>query len=268
MQNISKKELTIVKIGGNIIDDASKLHLFLEKFNSIKGAKILVHGGGKLATEMSAKLGIEAKMVNGRRITDLKTLEIVVMVYSGINKSMAAMLSSMGAKSIGICGADLNLIPAAKRVKSDIDYGFVGDILSDKIPVNDWNIFLEAGICPVVAPITADTSGQLLNTNADTIASTLAQALSKLYSVRLIYCFEKNGVLKNQEDENSVLPIIKAQEYTELHRRKIISDGMIPKLDNAWEAVRQGVDKVIIGNALHIEKLTSPTHVTGTLLIL
>ncbi len=263
-----KKELTIVKIGGNIIDNADKLQSFLEKFNAIQGAKILVHGGGKLATDMSAKLGIEAKMINGRRITDLKTLEIVAMVYSSINKAMAAKLSSMSAKAIGICGADLNLIPATKRGKGEIDYGFVGDILPDKIPANDWNIFLEAGICPVVAPITADASGQLLNTNADTIASSVAQALSKLYTVRLIYCFEKNGVLKNQEDENSVLPIIKAQEYSELHRRKIISDGMIPKLDNAWEAVRQGVDKVIIGNAMHIEKLTSPTHVTGTLLIL
>jgi acetylglutamate kinase len=263
-----KKELTIVKIGGNIIDNADKLQSFLEKFNAIQGAKILVHGGGKLATDMSAKLGIEAKMINGRRITDLQTLEIVAMVYSGINKAMAAKLSSMGAKAIGICGADLNLIPATKRGKGEIDYGFVGDILPDQIPANDWNIFLEAGICPVVAPITADSSGQLLNTNADTIASSVAQALSKLYSVRLIYCFEKNGVLKNQEDENSVLPIIKAQEYSELHRRKIISDGMIPKLDNAWETIRQGVDKVIIGNAAHIEKLTSPTHVTGTLLIL
>jgi len=263
-----KKELTIVKIGGNIIDNAEKLHSFLEKFNTINGAKILVHGGGKLATEMSNKLGIEAKMVHGRRITDLKTLEVVVMVYCGINKSMAAKLSSMGAKAIGICGADLNMIPAEKREKGDIDYGFVGDILPEKIPANDWSVLLEFGICPVVAPITADASGQLLNTNADTIASSVAQTLSKLYTVRLIYCFEKNGVLKNQEDENSVLPIIKSQEYTELHRRKIISDGMIPKLDNAWEAVRQGVDKVIIGNAAHIDKLTSPTHVTGTLLIL
>ncbi|HTB32434.1 MAG TPA: acetylglutamate kinase [Bacteroidia bacterium] len=265
---MNKKELTIVKIGGNIIDNADKLQSFLEKFNAIKGGKILVHGGGKLATEMSARLGIEAKMVNGRRITDLPTLEIVAMVYSGINKAMAAKLSSMGAKSIGVCGADLNLIPAAKRIKGDIDYGFVGDILQDKIPVNDWALFLEAGICPVVAPITADASGQLLNTNADTIASSLAQVLSQLYSVRLIYCFEKNGVLKNQEDENSVLPVIKAREYAELHRRKIISEGMIPKLDNAWEAVKQGVDKVIIGNAAHIEKLSSPTHITGTLLVL
>ena len=263
-----KKELTIVKIGGNIIDNADKLQLFLEKFNAIKGAKILAHGGGKLATDISAKLGIEAKMINGRRITDIQTLEIVSMVYNGINKSIVAKLNSLGAKSIGICGADLNLIPASKRGKGEVDYGFVGDIVPDKIPVNDWNLFLEAGVCLVVAPITADTFGQLLNTNADTIASAVAQALSKLYRVKLIYCFEKNGVLLNPTDENSVVPIIKAQEYAELHKRKIISDGMIPKLDNAWEALKQGVDKVIIGNALHIEKLTEPMHQTGTLLIL
>lgn len=263
-----KKELTIVKIGGNIIDSKEKLNSFLEKFNTIKGAKILVHGGGKLATDISAKLGIEAKMVNGRRITDLQTLEIVAMVYSGINKAMAAQLNSIGTKSIGICGADLGMIPAQKRAIGDIDYGYVGDILPNDIPADYWTLFLESDVCPVVAPITADATGQLLNTNADTIASSLAQALSKLYTVKLIYCFEKNGVLKNHADENSVLPIIKAQEYTELHRRKIISDGMIPKLDNAWEAVRQGVDKVIIGNAIYIDKLTSPTHTTGTLLIL
>lgn len=265
---MSKKELTVVKIGGNIIDHPEKLQSFLEKFNSITGTKILIHGGGKLATEMSSRLGIEAKMVNGRRITDLLTLEIVAMVYTGINKSIVAKLNSMGGKSIGICGADLNMIPAEKRKKGDIDYGFVGDILSDKIPVDSWITLLSAGICPVVAPITADASGQLLNTNADTIASSIAQALSKLYSVKLIYCFEKNGVLVNPADENSVIPIIKSQEYVELNRRKVISDGMIPKLDNAWEALNQGVDKVIIGNALHIEELTEPMHKTGTLLIL
>lgn len=263
-----KKELTIVKIGGNIIDDKEKLYSFLEKFQAINGAKILVHGGGKRATEISGKLGIEAKMVDGRRITDMKTLEIVVMVYSGINKSIVALLTFLGAKSLGICGADLNMIPAKKRTNSEIDYGFVGDVIQEKIPANDWDMFLDAGICPVVAPITADAAGQLLNTNADTIASSLAQALSKLYSVKLIYCFEKNGVLKNHADENSVIPIIKSQEYSGLHERKIISDGMIPKLDNAWEALNKGVDKVIIGNALHIEKLTEPMHQTGTLLIL
>lgn len=262
------KELTIVKIGSNIIDDEKKLHSFLQKFNRIPGAKILVHGGGKLATELSTRLGIEAKRVNGRRITDAQTLEIVVMVYSGINKYIVAQLNSMGAKAIGICGADLDMIPATKRKKGDIDYGFVGDILPDKIPVNNWQTFINGGICPIVAPITSDNSGQLLNTNADTIASSVAQALGRHYAVKLIYCFEKNGVLKNPGDENSVIEKIDAEKYEVLKEEKIISDGMIPKLDNAFEAMRKGVSKVIIGNALQMEQLTSPRHQTGTLLIL
>lgn len=262
------KELTIVKIGGNIIDDTEKLNSFLEKLNLIKGAKILVHGGGKRATEISGKLGIEAKIVDGRRLTDMKTLEIVVMVYSGINKLIVAQLNSLGTKSLGICGADLNLIPAKKRANSKIDYGFVGDVLQEEIPVDKWEMLLDGNICPVVAPITADAAGQLLNTNADTIASSIAQVLTKQYTVKLIYCFEKNESIVNPADENSVIPIIKSQEYNGLHERKIISDGMLPKLDNAWEALNRGVDKVIIGNALHIEKLTEPMHKTGTLLIL
>lgn len=262
------KELTIVKIGGNIIDSKENLHSFLQKFNTIQGAKILVHGGGKIATEISAKLGIEAKMVNGRRITDLQTLEIVVMVYSGINKLIAAQLNAGGTKSIGVCGADMNLIPAKKRAKGDVDYGFVGDILTDEIKKDNWQLLLDAGICPVVAPITADASGQLLNTNADSIASSIAQALSKIYNVKLIYCFEKNGVLRNPADENSVISKIGMQEYESLKEQKIISDGMIPKLDNSFDAMKQGVSKVIIGHALQIEKLTSPIHETGTLLTL
>jgi|SRR6185312_13400469 len=262
------KELTIVKIGGNIIDSKENLNSFLQKFNTIKGAKILVHGGGKIATEISARLGLEAKMVNGRRITDLQTLEIVVMVYSGINKSIVAQLNVGGTKSIGVCGADMSLIPAKKRAKGDIDYGFVGDVLADEMKTDNWQLLLDAGICPVVAPITADASGQLLNTNADTIASSVAQALSHIYNVKLIYCFEKNGVLRNPTDENSVISKIDMQEYESLKEKKIISDGMIPKLDNAFDAMKQGVSKVIIGHALYIEKLTDTAHETGTLLIL
>jgi len=262
------KELTIVKIGGNIIDSKKNLHSFLEKFNTIKGSKILVHGGGKVATDMSAQLGIKAQMVNGRRITDIQTLDIVVMVYNGLNKSIVAQLNSMGANAIGICGADLNMLPATKRQKDDIDYGFVGDVVLNKIPAANWQMFLDRGICPVVAPITTDASGQLLNTNADTIASSIAQALSKLYDIKLIYCFEKDGVLRNPADENSVISKIQMEEYLQLKDQKIISDGMIPKLDNAFDAIKQGVNKVIIGNALYIEKLTTSVHQTGTLLTL
>jgi acetylglutamate kinase len=263
-----KKELTIVKVGGNIIDDEIKLHSFLKKFSKVKGAKILVHGGGKLATDLSAKIGIETKMVNGRRITNAETLKVVVMVYTATNKSIVAHLNALGNKSIGICGADMNMIPAKKRDIEDIDYGLVGDVLLDKIPIKDWNIFLEENICPVVAPITADSTGQLLNTNADTIASSIAQSLGELYSVKLIYCFEKDGVLKNPIDDTSVIQNIIPDEYTSLKGQGIISKGMIPKLDNAWEALNNGVDKVIIGNALHIELLTSTTHKTGTQLSL
>jgi acetylglutamate kinase len=262
------KELTIVKIGGNIIDSKEKLQSFLEKFNAVKGAKILVHGGGKIATDMSGRLGIEARMVNGRRITDEPTLGIIVMVYSGVNKSIAARLNAIGTKSIGVCGADLNMIPATKRQKGDIDYGFVGDVSTDKINTDNWQIFIDAGVCPVVAPITVDEEGQLLNTNADTIASSLAQALSKLYFVNLIYCFEKNGVLRNPADENSVILKIQMEEYLQLKDQKIISDGMIPKLDNAFDAIQLGVKKVIIGNALYIDKLTGSTNEMGTLLTL
>jgi acetylglutamate kinase len=263
-----KKELTIVKVGGNIIDDEVKLHSFLKKFNKVKGFKILVHGGGKLATDLSVKMGIATKMVNGRRITDAETLKVVVMVYTATNKSIVAQLNALGTVSIGICGADLNMIPAKKREVANIDYGFVGDVLVNEIPAEEWNKSLERGVCSVVAPITADLTGQLLNTNADTIASSVAQALGKLYSVKLIYCFEKDGVLKNPIDDTSVIQNIRPDEYTSLKGQGIISKGMIPKLDNAWNALNSGVNDVIIGNALHIDKLTSSTHKTGTQLSL
>jgi acetylglutamate kinase len=250
------KELFIIKVGGNVIDDTGKLDIFLKKFNAQKGHKILVHGGGKLATDMSVKLGIEAKMVDGKRITDAETLKIVTMVYAGqINKSIVAALNTLGTNALGVCGADMNLIPAIKRAVGNIDYGFVGDVLLDKIPVKHWTDLLDKNICPVVAPITADASGQLLNTNADTIASSIAQALSKIYKVTLIYCFEKDGVLRDPNDESSVIAMIQPQAYSALKNGGIISKGMIPKLDNAWDAMKAGVNKVIIGNALQIDSL-------------
>ncbi|HTB06632.1 MAG TPA: acetylglutamate kinase [Bacteroidia bacterium] len=263
-----KKELIIVKVGGNVIDSEENLFSFLKKFHSIKGHKILVHGGGKLATDLSNMLGIEAKMVDGKRITDAETLKVVVMVYSGINKTITTELNAFGTEATGICGANMNLLPAKKREKGNIDYGFVGDILLDKISSTEWQKILEQDICPVVAPLTADAKGQLLNTNADTIASSIAQALSQLYSVRLIYCFEKDGVLKDPNDNSSLIEHITPAEYLNLKSEGIISKGMIPKLDNAWEALRSGVDKVLIGNALYIEELTTSEHKTGTLLSL
>lgn len=263
-----KQELTIIKVGGNVIDSEEAITAFLKKFHAVKGLKILVHGGGKLATEISNKLGIEAKMVEGKRITDAETLKIVVMVYSGINKSVTAQLNALGTKAIGVCGADLNLIPARKREKGAIDYGFAGDVQLAHIPVAEWDSLLQRNICPVVAPITADASGQLLNTNADTIASSVAQALSNTYTVKLIYCFEKDGVLKDPDDIKSVIEHIRPGEYVKLKEQGIISKGMIPKLDNAWQALGQGVDSVVIGNALYIDELSAPACKTGTLLSL
>jgi len=261
------KELFIIKIGGNVIDSKENLSVFLKKFHAINSPKILIHGGGKLATDLSTKLGIESKLVDGKRITDAATLEIITMVYSGINKSIVAQLQAMGTDSIGVCGADLNMIPAKKRAVGTIDYGFVGDVLIDKIPVTHWADLLEKNICPVVAPITADASGQLLNTNADTVASSIAQALSKIYKVTLIYCFEKSGVLQNPADENSVIPLIQPEAYSSFKSQGVISKGMIPKLDNSFDAMKNGVSKVIIGNALHIDKLISSkegTHLSLT----
>jgi acetylglutamate kinase len=254
------KELFIIKVGGNVIDDPEKLRTFLKKFSAISALKILVHGGGKLATDLSAKLGIEAKMVEGKRITDADTLKIVTMVYAGtINKSMVAQLNALGTNALGVCGADMNLIPAKKREVGAIDYGFVGDVLLEKIPVEQWGILLDKNICPVVAPITSDYSGQLLNTNADTIASSVAQALCKAYKVTLIYCFEKDGVLKDPNDDASVIASIKPEIYSSLKNDGIISKGMIPKLDNSFGAMKKGVAKVIIGNALQVDKLLSST---------
>src|SRR6185312_10753488 len=231
------KELYIIKVGGNVIDDEKNLGIFLKKFSAINAPKILVHGGGKLATDLSSKLGIEAKMVDGKRITDGNTLEIVTMVYAGlINKSIVAKLNSLGTNTLGVCGADMGLIPAKK-----------------------WTDLLDNNICAVVAPITADAKGQLLNTNADTIASSIAQALSKAYKTTLIYCFEKDGVLSNPKDDTSVIREIQMKMYAQLKSEGIISKGMIPKMDNSWEAINKGVAKVVIGNALEVDKLISST---------
>ncbi len=261
------RELFIIKVGGNVIDDEKDMDLFLEKFSKIPFPKILVHGGGKIATEVSERLGIEAKMVDGKRITDKDTLKIVTMVYAGlVNKTIVGKLNRLGNSSLGICGADLNLIPARKRTGTAIDYGYVGDIITSEIPVERWAGMLDKDICPVVAPITAASNGGLLNTNADTIASALAQALCKTFKVTLIYCFEKDGVLQNPKDENSVIPVITPESYMLLKSSGVISKGMIPKLDNSWEAIRNGVYKVIIGNANKINELINSN--LGTRLVL
>lgn len=259
--------LHIVKIGGNIIDDAAKLQHFLNDFALITGPKILVHGGGKIATEVSKSLGIEAQLIDGRRITDAGSLKVVTMVYAGlINKNMVAQLQSYQCNAIGLTGADANCIPAKKRQVGIIDYGYVGDIDTDMINSISLQFMLNNNLTPIFAPITHDGNGNLLNTNADTIASTLAVALSLFFDVRLIYCFEKKGVLENVSDENSVIPEVSAKTYPELKSNGIIVQGMIPKMDNAMQALAKGVKAVYIAHADDVLTITNQQEAAGTLL--
>lgn len=243
----------IIKIGGNVIDDEEQLHLFLEKFAALQGKKILVHGGGKIATRVADSLGVEVKMLEGRRITDEKMLDVVTMVYAGLtNKKLVALLQKNNCDAVGLSGADGNIIKAVKRAVKQVDYGYVGDILFDSVNTLSLKKFLDAGFTPVFSAITHNGLGQLLNTNADTIASALAISLSKIYDTQLIYCFEKNGVLRDVSDESSVIKSINIEEFQRLKLDKVIFEGMIPKLDNAFEAISKGVKNVYIGNALNL----------------
>ena len=244
------EQLTIIKIGGNVIDNSANLHRFLLDFTALPGKKILVHGGGKVATDLGISLGVEAKMVEGRRITDIETLRIVTMVYAGlINKNMVAQLQAKGCNAIGLSGADGNIIQAVKRPVVTIDYGFVGDIPEAAIDTYTLNSLLQAGLTPVLCAITHDGEGQLLNTNADTIASAVAVSMSAVYHTSLVYCFEKKGVLKDVDDESSLVKEIKSAEFEGLKEEGIVSGGMIPKLHNAFEAIKAGVSTVYIGKA-------------------
>ena len=249
-------ELSIIKIGGNIIDDESKLAAFLDAFAAVKGKKILVHGGGKLATRLAEGLGIRQQLVDGRRITDAETLKIVTMVYAGtINKSIVAQLQARGCDAIGLSGADGNAILAHKRSHPTIDYGYVGDV--DAINTSLLTSLLLLDKTLVFSPITHDGKGQLLNTNADTIAQEIARGLSATFEVSLVYSFEKSGVLMNADDDTSVIGRIDPAYYQELKQRQVIFAGMIPKLDNAFAALRSGVEKVIIGKAEQLPQLLS-----------
>jgi acetylglutamate kinase len=249
-----KQPLYIIKIGGNIIDDANRLSTFLNEFSSIEGKKILVHGGGKIATTLAEKLGIKQTIVDGRRITDSETLKIIIMVYAGyVNKNIVALLQANGLNAIGLTGADGNVILAHKRRNAAIDYGFAGDI--DHINADFIQELLEKDMTLVFAPVTHDNKGQLLNTNADTLAQELAKGLSGAYAVTLIYSFEKNGVLLDTLDENSVIKEINPDSYKRLKDDQKIVAGMIPKLDNAFAALNNGVKKVVIGNAIQLHSL-------------
>jgi acetylglutamate kinase len=247
------EKLSIVKIGGNIIEDETSLNAFLKLFSNLEGNKILVHGGGKRATHIASKLGIESKMVNGRRITDAETLEVITMVYGGlVNKNIVAKLQALHIDAIGLTGADINSIKSEKRPVKEVDFGFVGDV--KKVAHNSINKLIKADFTPVFCAITHDGNGQLLNTNADTITSTIAVGMSEIYETSIYYCFELNGVLRDFDDKNSVVKLINSETYQELLDDKIITDGMLPKLENCFDALKNGVHKVNMGNTTMLTK--------------
>ena len=243
-----REHLIIIKVGGKIVEEEASLRTLLKDFSRIAGCKILVHGGGKSATALAEKLGIETKIVDGRRITDADTLKVATMVYAGlVNKNIVAGLQALGTNAIGLSGADLDIIRAVKRPVGAIDYGFVGDI--NWVNAQALSELIDNGAVPVIAPITHDGKGSLLNTNADTIASELARSLCSKYELRLIFCFEKQGVLLDESDEKSVIPEIDPVLFEELKASGVISGGMIPKLESGFNALKRGVSAVVITNA-------------------
>lgn len=259
--------VTVVKIGGNVIDSPELLTVFLERYSQIEGPKVLVHGGGKIASAVSKALGVEPQMVDGRRITDAKTIDIVTMVYAGlVNKKVVAQLQSLGCNAIGLSGADANIICGVKRPAQPIDFGFVADLNEDSINVEVLSQLLDAGISPVFSAIVHDGGGHLLNCNADTIASSLAVTLSKKKEVKLVYCFEKKGVLKDVEDDSSVIGLIKYGEFEGLKSSGIVAKGMIPKLQNSFEALQKGVLSVVITQAEDVLLAASADGGCGTTL--
>ena len=248
-----KERLTIIKVGGAVVEDEAQLTQLLKDFSAIEGRKVLVHGGGRKATKVAESLGIESKMVKGRRITDAEMLSVVTMVYGGlVNKNLVARLQANGVNALGLTGADIDVIRSHKRpLKDGVDFGFVGDV--DKADGKMLSRLIENGITPVMAPLTHDGEGHLLNTNADTIASETAIALAPYYDVTLIFCFEKKGVLRNPDDDDSVIPIITRANFITLKADGTISGGMLPKIENALSAIDSGVGKVIITLATAID---------------
>jgi acetylglutamate kinase len=257
-------KISVIKIGGNVIDYPEKLDEFLKIFAKFPGHKILVHGGGIMASRFGESLGVMPEMVDGRRITDKDTLDVVTMVYAGlINKNIVAKLQALQVNAIGMTGADGNIIRSNKRPIKEIDYGFVGDIQEINVKLIDH--LLTGELLPVVNAITHDGKGQLLNTNADSIASALATSLAVEHQVNLYFCFNKSGVLIDENNENSIIPLINADIYKELKREKVIHSGMIPKLDNAFEALQKGVNHVWIGKAENLQ-LAAKGKLSGTII--
>lgn len=243
--------LTIIKVGGKVVEDEKSLNALLDQFDKISGHKLLVHGGGTTATEMAKKLGIKTKMVDGRRITDKNTLDVVIMVYGGlVNKKVVAGLQARNCNALGLTGADLGLIQAKKREVKEIDYGFVGDV--EDVNSRELRLLIEENVIPVIAPLTHDGKGQLLNTNADTIAAEIAAELASYYSVFLFYCFEKKGVLLDQNDDSTLIYELDNAMLQKYKDEGIINVGMIPKLDNGFRAKRKGVKEVLITNTDNI----------------
>lgn len=243
-----KEHLTIIKVGGKIVENSESLNSLLKDFAAVEGKKLLVHGGGRSATQMAARLGVETKMVDGRRITDEAMLEVVTMVYGGlVNKRIVAGLQALGIDAVGLTGADMNIVLSDKRKVSAVDYGWVGDV--KRVNAEAVATLIERGCCPVVAPLTHDGCGHMLNTNADTMAGEMAKAMAAHYDVTLMFCFEKPGVLADENDDSSLIPTITPAVLDDLKRRGVVSGGMIPKLDNAIACVSAGVESVVITQA-------------------
>ncbi|MBR6087809.1 MAG: acetylglutamate kinase [Prevotella sp.] len=266
----NREKVTVVKVGGAVVEDPEQLAELLENFSAIEGKKVLVHGGGRRATKVASQLGIESHMVGGRRITDAEMLSVVTMVYGGlVNKNLVARLQAKGVNALGLTGADMDVIRSHKRplksVKMDdgttqmVDFGYVGDV--DYADGARFASLLDSGITPVVAPLTHDGEGNMLNTNADTMASTVAKALAERYDVTLIFSFEKKGVLSNPDDDDSVIPVITRALYNKYVADGTISGGMMPKIENALEAVESGVKRVIITLAAAISDDTQGTTI-------
>lgn len=242
------EKLTLIKVGGKIVEEEATLHALLDRFADLPGHKVLVHGGGRSATQLATRLGIESRMVEGRRITDAETLNVVTMVYGGlVNKRIVANLQARGLNALGLTGADMDVIRSMKRPVKEVDYGFVGDV--KQVNADLLADLIAKGVVPVMAPLTHDGEGHLLNTNADTIAGETAKALAHHFEVTLVYCFEKRGVLRSESDDNSVIPTIDRPSFQQLVSEGIIQGGMIPKVENALQAVEAGVKAVIITKA-------------------
>ena len=249
----NKTDIQVIKIGGNVVDNPEALERFIGDFAQLDGRKILIHGGGKIATRLSEKLGIATQMIDGRRVTDAATLEVVTMAYGGaINKHIVALLQAAGCNAIGLSGADANLLPAVRRKPVPIDYGFVGVIEVEEIPIETLKVLLDSGLTPVFCALTHDGQGSMLNSNADSVAQAVAVAASRIDTTHLHYCFEKVGVLRDVEDEESLIELITAESFASLREAGVVNKGMIPKIENALRAIEAGVSSVIIQHSDNI----------------